>query len=77
MTLITGLGYRVKQWGGKWDGTMDVVNSCNCHGAVVQGCASYYVSRVLTSLQRPYEQVQCSFFSNIMVRCSELEVTGH
>ena len=27
--------------------------------AVVQGCTSYYVSSVLTSLQRPYEQVQC------------------
>ena len=59
MTLITGVGYRVKQWGGKWDGMMGVANLCNCHGTVVQGCASYYVSRALTSLQRPYEQVQC------------------
>ena len=59
MTLITGVGYRVKQWGGKWDGTMGVANWCNCHGAVVQGCGSYYVSRTLTSLQRLYEQVQC------------------
>ena len=48
----------MKQWGGKWDGTMGVANSCNCHGAV-QGCASYYVSRALNSLQRLYEQVQC------------------
>ena len=28
-------------------------------GTVVQGCASYYASRALTSSQRPYEQVQC------------------
>ena len=27
---IAGVGYRVEQWGGKWDGTMGVANSCNC-----------------------------------------------
>ena len=26
LSLITGVGYRVKQWGGKWDGTMGVTN---------------------------------------------------
>ena len=36
VSLITGVGYRVKQWGGKWDGTMGVANSCNCHGTVVK-----------------------------------------
>ena len=34
-------------------------------GAVVQGCASYYVSRALTSLQRPHEQVQCCHTGNV------------
>jgi len=29
VSLITGVGYRVEQWGGKWDGTMGVANSCN------------------------------------------------
>ena len=31
-------------------------------GAVVQGCASYYMSRALTSLQRLYEHVQFLLF---------------
>ena len=55
VSIITGVGYRVEQWGGKWDGTMVVANSC---GTVVQGCASYYV-KALASSQRLYEQVQC------------------
>ena len=42
---------------------MGVANSC-ITGAVVQGCASYYVSSALTSLQRPYEQVQCYHLSS-------------
>ena len=29
VSLIGGVGYRVEQWGGKWDGMMDVANSCN------------------------------------------------
>ena len=29
VSIITGVGYRVEQWGGKWDGTMGVANSCN------------------------------------------------
>ena len=60
MSLLAGVGYRVQQWGGKRDGTMGVANSCNwwC-------CASYYVSRALTSLQRPYEQVQCCHTENV------------
>ena len=29
VSLIAGVGYRVEQWGGKWDGTMGVANSCN------------------------------------------------
>ena len=29
VSLIAGVGYRVEQWGGKWDGTMSVANSCN------------------------------------------------
>jgi len=26
---VAGVGYKVEQWGGKWDGTMGVANSCN------------------------------------------------
>ena len=29
VSLIAGVGYRVEQWGGKWDGTMGVANSSN------------------------------------------------
>ena len=29
VSLIAGDGYRVQQWGGKWDGTVGVANSCN------------------------------------------------
>ena len=29
VSLITGVGYGVKQWGGKWDGMVGVANSCN------------------------------------------------
>ena len=29
VSLIAEVGYRVQQWGGKWDGTMGVANSCN------------------------------------------------
>ena len=29
VSLIAGVGYRVEQWGGKWDGTIGVANSCN------------------------------------------------
>ena len=47
----------VEQWGVKWDGTVSVATCVT--SAVVEGCASYYVSRALTSLQRPFEQVQC------------------
>ena len=66
----------MEQWGGKWDGTMGVANRVT--GTAVQGCAGYYVSKALTSSQRPYEQVQCcTFFSSIMVRWSELGVTRH
>ena len=57
LSLIAGAGYRVEQWGGKWDGTMGVANRVT--GTAVQGCAGYYVSKALTSSQRPYEQVQC------------------
>ena len=28
MCSIAGVGYRVEQWGGKWDGMMGVANSC-------------------------------------------------
>ena len=31
VSLIAGVGYRVEQWGGKWDGMMDVANLCNWH----------------------------------------------
>ena len=51
---------------------MGVANSC---GAVVHGCASYYVSRLLPH-HRPYEQASVATFSSIMVRWSELGVTG-
>ena len=33
---IAEVGYRVEQWGRKWDGTMGVANSCNWH------CCSRY-----------------------------------
>ena len=55
VSLITGVGYSVEQWGRKWNGMKGVVACVT--GAVVQGCASYYVSRALTSSQRLYEQV--------------------
>ena len=29
VSLIGGVGYRVEQWGGKWDGMMGVANLCN------------------------------------------------
>ena len=29
--LIAGVGYRVEQWSGKWDGMMGVANLCNWH----------------------------------------------
>ena len=29
VSLIAGVGYRVQQWGGKWDGTVGVANSRN------------------------------------------------
>ena len=29
VSLITEVGYRVEQWGGKWDGTMGIANSHN------------------------------------------------
>ena len=29
VSLIAGVGYRVEQWGGKWDGMMSVANLCN------------------------------------------------
>ena len=29
VSLIAGVGYRVEQWGGKWNEMMDVVNLCN------------------------------------------------
>jgi len=47
--------YEVEQWGEKWDETVGVAKLCNWH--CVQGCATYYVSRTLTSQQRVYEQV--------------------
>ena len=31
LSLIAEVGYRVEQWGRKWDGTMGVANSCNWH----------------------------------------------
>ena len=31
VSLIAGVGYKVKQWGGKWNGAMGVANSCNWH----------------------------------------------
>ena len=49
VSLITGLGYKVEQWGGKWDETVGVANLCNWH--CIQG-STYYVSRTLTSQQR-------------------------
>ena len=52
------------RWSGIQGGTVGWKMGCN------DGC-SYYLSRALTSSQRPYEQVQY-----IIVRCSELEVTG-
>ena len=64
VSLIAGVGYRVEQWGGKWDRTMGVANFCII-STVVQGCASYYVSRALTSPQRTYEHVQCWHTGNV------------
>ena len=29
VSLIAGVGYRVEKWGGKWDGTVGVADSCN------------------------------------------------
>jgi len=48
--IIAGVEYGVEQWGGKLDGTVGVALTC-VTGTVVQGCASYYVSRALTSPQ--------------------------
>ena len=74
VSIITGVGYRVEQWGGKWDGTMVVANSC---GTVVQGCASYYMSRLLPHRRGCMSKSSvATFFSSIMVRWSELGVTG-
>ena len=54
VSLIAGVGYRVEQWGGKWDGTMGGANSCNWLKVVLAICV-----KALASSQRPYEQVQC------------------
>ena len=62
VSLIAGVGYRVQQWGGKWDGTVGVANSCNwC-------CCSrlHVLAKVLTSSQRPYGQVQCCYLSSFL-----------
>ena len=46
-------------WTGIWDG------GCTVTGAVVQGCASYCVSRAVISPQRLYERVQCCQHSSL------------
>ena len=45
-------------------------------GAVVQGCASYYVSRLLPHCRGSMSKSSVATFSSIMVRWSELRVTG-
>ena len=46
-------------WTGIWNG------GCTVTGAVVQGCASYCVSRAVISPQRLYERVQCCQHSSL------------
>ena len=59
------------RWTGIWGGAVgrnnwmeQWVKLTHVTGTVVQGCASYYVSRAYTSLQRPYEEVQCCQLSS-------------
>ena len=67
MNLIARLEYGMERWNGKWNGTCTQLYASVRH-VVVQGCASYYVSVVLISPQRLYEQVQCCQHSDIMVK---------
>ena len=54
MSLIAGLEYGTD--GGMENGMGWGMWLTHVTGAFVQGCASYYVSRALISLQRLYEQ---------------------
>ena len=38
VSLIAGVGYRVEQWGRKWDERVGVANSCNWQCCSRQGC---------------------------------------
>ena len=69
------------EWNGgmERDGTVNIHSCSYVTGAVVQGCAGYYVSTALISPQRLYEQVQCcqhSSLSGIMMSWSKLRVAG-
>ena len=72
----------------EWNGGMEKGWNSECTqlqlthvtGAVVQGCAGYYVSTALISPRRLYEQVQCcqhSSLSGIMMSWSKLRVAGN
>ena len=55
-SLYTVLGVS-NHWSWIYDGTMGAANSC---GAVIQGCASYYVSRLLPHHRgRMSKSMQC------------------
>ena len=70
VSLIAGVGYRVEQWGGKWDGTMGVANSCNWRGWLATMCqGSCLIAEAMS-------KSSVATFSSIMVRWSELGVTG-
>ena len=69
------------EWNGgkemEWNGQCTQLQLTCVTGTVVQGCASYYVSRGLTA-EATYEQVQCCQHSSfsIMMSWSELRVPG-